>query len=63
MNYLTKKVSIKQVLITGATGRTGSLVFRKLPPRQDEFSVLGFAHSPEKVKQLFGTAERVRKKA
>jgi uncharacterized protein YbjT (DUF2867 family) len=59
MSYLnqkmSKKMSIKQVLVTGATGKTGSLVFRKLQQRQDEFSVLGFARSSEKVKQLFGT--------
>ena len=49
-------MSIKQVLVTGATGRTGSLVYKKLQQSAD-FKVLGFARSPEKVKELFGSAE------
>lgn len=45
-----------QVLVTGATGRTGSILFQKLQQRP-EFSVRGFARSKEKVEQLFGTTE------
>ena len=47
---------MKKVLVTGATGRTGSLVFQKL--RDDkEWNVVGFARSPEKVEQMFGSTE------
>jgi uncharacterized protein YbjT (DUF2867 family) len=49
-------MSIKQVLVTGATGKTGSIVYQKL--QQDRnFEVKGFARSPEKVKELFGSTE------
>ncbi|HBB35091.1 MAG TPA: NAD(P)-dependent oxidoreductase [Cyanobacteria bacterium UBA8803] len=44
-----------QVLVTGATGRTGSLVVQKLQQLPDRFTVRGFARSCEKVEQLFGT--------
>lgn len=47
---------MKQVLVTGATGRTGSLVFKKLQQQKD-FKVVGFARSPEKVKELFGSTD------
>lgn len=43
-----------QVLVTGATGRTGSLLFKKLQAG-DRFQAIGFARSPEKVKTLFGS--------
>lgn len=46
-----------QVLVTGATGRTGSLVVQKLQQRPDRFIVRGFARSREKVEQLFNTVE------
>lgn len=45
------------VLITGATGRTGSIVFQKLQQRPEQFAVRGFARSAEKVAQQFGTTE------
>ena len=48
---------IKKVLVTGATGKTGSLVVKKLNSLSNEFDVVGFARSEEKVKQLFGTTE------
>ncbi len=48
---------MKKVLVTGATGRTGSLVFRKLRNQPEEFTVTGFARSPQKVEQLFGSTE------
>ena len=48
---------VKKVLVTGATGRTGSLVVKKLKSLANEFEVVGFARSEEKIKQLFGTTE------
>ena len=48
---------VKKVLVTGATGRTGSLVLQKLRQRVDEFQGIGFARSPEKVKEIFGSTE------
>ncbi|MFM2315488.1 MAG: hypothetical protein RLZZ04_4766, partial [Cyanobacteriota bacterium] len=57
-------MSITQVLVTGATGKTGSIVYQKLKQDQN-FEVKGFARlgsayasrSPEKVKELFGSTE------
>lgn len=46
-----------QVLVTGATGRTGSLVFQKLQSSADIVSVRGFARSPEKAANLFNSTE------
>ncbi|MEM7064211.1 MAG: SDR family oxidoreductase [Cyanobacteria bacterium P01_B01_bin.77] len=46
-----------QVLVTGATGRTGSLVVQKLRSSADTFSVRGFARSSQKVTDLFGSTE------
>ncbi len=48
---------IKKVLVTGATGKTGSLVLKKLRQRTDEFQGIGFARSQEKVKTLFDSTE------
>lgn len=49
-------MSIKQVLVTGATGKTGSIVYQKLQQEQN-FEVKGFARSPDKVQELFGSTE------
>ena len=49
-------MTIKQVLVTGATGKTGSIVFQKLD-RDPDFQVKGLARSPEKAKDLFGSTE------
>jgi uncharacterized protein YbjT (DUF2867 family) len=49
-------MSIKQVLVTGATGKTGSIVYQKLKQDQN-FEVKGFARSPEKAQELFGSTE------
>ena len=49
-------MSPKQILVTGATGRTGSLVYKKLQ-EQSNFRVVGLARSPDKVKELFGTTD------
>lgn len=46
-----------QVLVTGATGRTGSLLVQKLKQRPQEFTVFGFARSRTKVENLFGSVE------
>lgn len=46
-----------KVLVTGATGRTGSLVVKKLQAQSEAFSVRGFARSLDKVEQLFNTTE------
>ena len=48
---------MKKVLVTGATGRTGSLVFQKLRNQPEEFEVVGFARSPEKAQQLFASTK------
>ncbi|MCC5898556.1 MAG: SDR family oxidoreductase [Phormidium sp. BM_Day4_Bin.17] len=48
---------MKRILVTGATGRTGSLVVQKLRERPQEFEVVGFARSPEKAEQVFGSTE------
>ena len=45
---------MKQVLVTGATGRTGSLVVKKLL-QSEGFKVVGLARTPAKAKELFGT--------
>ncbi len=49
-------MSTTQVLVTGATGKTGSIVYQKLQQEQN-FKVRGFARSPEKVESLFGSTE------
>ena len=49
-------MSTKHVLVTGATGQTGSIVYQKL--KQDpNFEVRGFARSPEKAQELFGSTQ------
>ncbi len=46
-----------KVLVTGATGRTGSLVLQKLQALPEKFVAQGFGRSPEKAKELFGSTE------
>ena len=48
---------MKRVLVTGATGRTGSLVLQKLRAEPDKFEAIGLARSAEKAKELFGSDE------
>lgn len=48
---------MKRILVTGATGRTGSLVFKKLRNEPDKFEAIGLARSQDKVKELFGSTE------
>ncbi|OKH18960.1 SDR family oxidoreductase [[Limnothrix rosea] IAM M-220] len=46
-----------KVLVTGATGRTGSLVLQKLQALPEQFTAKGFGRSPQKAKELFGSTE------
>ena len=46
-----------KVLATGATGRTGSLVVKKLQVQNNDFQVVGLGRSPIKIKEIFGTTE------
>ncbi|WP_035988067.1 SDR family oxidoreductase [Leptolyngbya sp. KIOST-1] len=48
-----------QVLVTGATGRTGALVVQKLQQRPEQFTVRGFARSGQKANDLFGDAVEI----
>ncbi|HIK32082.1 MAG TPA: SDR family oxidoreductase [Oscillatoriales cyanobacterium M59_W2019_021] len=50
-------MSMQKVLVTGATGRTGSLVLQKLRQHPDEFEAVGFARSPEKAETAFGSTD------
>jgi uncharacterized protein YbjT (DUF2867 family) len=50
-------MSMKKVLVTGATGRTGSLVLEKLHQQEDEFEAIGFARSRAKAQKRFGSTE------
>jgi uncharacterized protein YbjT (DUF2867 family) len=43
-----------QVLVTGATGRTGALVVQKLQQQPAQFTVRGLARSQQKAKDLLG---------
>jgi len=45
----------KKVMVTGATGQTGSLVVQKLRDRTDEFEVISFVRSEVKAKDQLGS--------
>lgn len=45
---------MKKILVTGATGRTGAIVYRKLNDFKTEFTVVGLARSEAKIKEQFG---------
>lgn len=45
----------QKVLVTGATGKTGSIVLEKLRQRSDLFAAIGFARSASKVEERFGS--------
>lgn len=47
----------KRVLVTGATGRTGAIALKKLRARADHFEGIGFARSPQKVQEHFGSTD------
>lgn len=44
-----------RVLVTGATGRTGAIALKKLRERSEQFEGIGFARSPQKVEECFGS--------
>lgn len=48
---------MKKILVTGATGKTGSLVIEKLKQLKDEFIVIGLARSPQKLQEKFGNTD------
>ncbi|MGK7954545.1 MAG: SDR family oxidoreductase [Crocosphaera sp.] len=50
-------MSGKRILVTGATGRTGSLVIKKLRESSEQFEVVGLGRSEDKIKELFGSTE------
>ncbi|MEB3338157.1 MAG: SDR family oxidoreductase [Leptolyngbyaceae bacterium] len=50
-------MGLKRVLVTGATGRTGSLTLQKLRQHPEEFDAIGFARAEAKVQELFGSTE------
>lgn len=45
---------MKKVLVSGATGKTGSLVYQKLAALPAEFIPIGFGRSPSKAEEIFG---------
>lgn len=48
---------MKRILVTGATGRTGSIVLQKLREQADRFEAVGLARSPAKIVKLFGSTD------
>ena len=46
---------MQKVLVTGATGRTGSIVVNKLREYPTEFKVVGLARNEAKVKEIWGS--------
>lgn len=57
MEAMEEWIFMKKVLVTGATGRTGSLVLKKLRQQAEEFEAFGFARSEAKAKELLGSSE------
>jgi len=49
-------MTFTNVLVTGATGRTGSIVLKKLH-RNTDWNAFGFARSDAKIKEIFGSSE------
>lgn len=49
----------KKVLVTGATGQTGSIVVHKLRKRADDFEVISFVRFEEKAKEKLGALDGV----
>ncbi|WP_299493314.1 SDR family oxidoreductase [Acaryochloris sp. IP29b_bin.137] len=52
-------MAIQKVLVTGATGQTGSIVVHKLRERTDRFEVVCFARSAEKAQEKLGSVDGV----
>lgn len=53
-------MTLKRVLVTGATGRTGFLTLQKLRQYPEEFMAIAFARSETKFKELSGSTEGFR---
>ncbi|MEL6493577.1 MAG: SDR family oxidoreductase [Cyanobacteria bacterium J06623_7] len=49
---------MEQVIVTGATGKTGSIVLKKLQQSED-FQVRGLARSPEKAQEVLSSQENL----
>ncbi len=47
----------KKVLVTGATGQTGSIVVHKLRDLKDEFDIVSFVRSEAKAKEKLGSID------
>lgn len=52
-------MATKKVLVTGATGQTGSIVVHKLRERADEFDVVGLVRSEVKAQKKLGSLDGV----
>lgn len=52
-------MATKKVLVTGATGQTGSIVVKKLRQRANEFEVISFVRSEAKAQEKLGTLDGV----
>lgn len=52
-------MATKKVLVTGATGQTGSIVVHKLRERADEFEVISFVRSEAKAQEKLGSLKGV----
>jgi uncharacterized protein YbjT (DUF2867 family) len=50
-------MSKKKVLVTGATGKTGSIVLQKLRQNSNDWEAYGFARSQTKAEEIFGSTE------
>ena len=50
-------MNLQRVLVTGATGRTGSLVLQKLRQYPEQFDAVGFARSEAKTQECFGNTQ------
>ena len=48
---------MRKVLVTGATGRTGSLVLKKLRQRNNKFQAVGFIRDLDKAREIFNDTE------
>ena len=57
LSFGLSTTKMKRVLVTGATGRTGSLVLKQLRERSNEFEAIGFARSPDKITEMFGSTD------
>lgn len=48
-----------KVLVTGASGRTGNIVFKLLRDNPDTFDVTGFVRDTKKASEMFGSSDRL----